>query len=227
VTFTITRNKFALSVLVAVLIGTGIAGAQTDNDNPFTDVPDVGASDEAFFSAPVEWLWDNELTTGTSATTFSPNNGVTRGEYATFNFRYDDKIVQPALAALQAELDAAEAEIDALEAAAPTIYHAWVSTSGTSTVKSDGVTTSSAVTGSYTIVFPEDVSECSWQVSHRNSAGLIIVDPEITNEPEFTMQTRGTIFFPFESFPTDINVFVTDQAGSPAKASFSITVICP
>jgi hypothetical protein len=119
VTITITRYRLALGVLIAALVGTGIAGAQTDNDNPFADVPDVGAADEAFFSRAVEWLWDNELTTGSPAgsDTFKPFDGITRGENATFDFRYDSNVVQPALDALDGRLVEAEAEIGALQAA--------------------------------------------------------------------------------------------------------------
>lgn len=37
---------------------------------------------------PVSWLFANEITTGTSATTFSPDQPVTRGQIATFLHRY-------------------------------------------------------------------------------------------------------------------------------------------
>jgi hypothetical protein len=59
----------------------------------FSDVPDG-----AFYAAPVEWAFENEITTGTSATTFSPLDNVTRGESVTFLQRYEDNVVQPALA---------------------------------------------------------------------------------------------------------------------------------
>lgn len=221
-TIVITKTKLAIAVLAMVLVGATTALAV--DDNPFTDVPDSEGADAPFFSAPVEWLWDNGLTTGSPAgsTTFKPFDNVTRGEYATFNLRYHENVVQPALEALQTE-------VDAIEAAAPTIYHAWVSTGGGSTLKSEGVTTSSDLTGNYTVVFPEDVTECTWQVSHRIQTGIsVILDPDVTQEPEFTFGTRTEgIIFPVTTFPTDISVFVTDDTGAPAKASFDITVICP
>ena len=94
-TVTITKTKLAIGILAMALIGTTAALAV--DDNPFTDVPDSEGTEARFYSEPVEWLWDNGLTTGTSATTFSPDDNVTRGQYAAFNFRYDQNIVQPAL----------------------------------------------------------------------------------------------------------------------------------
>ncbi|GJM37663.1 MAG: hypothetical protein DHS20C19_10300 [Acidimicrobiales bacterium] len=43
---------------------------------------------EAWQVTPVGWMLDQGLTTGTSWTTFSPNDPVTRGELATFFYRY-------------------------------------------------------------------------------------------------------------------------------------------
>ena len=48
----------------------------------FTDVPSG-----AFFSSPVEWAVENGITTGTSAVTFSPAEGCTRGQVVTFLWR--------------------------------------------------------------------------------------------------------------------------------------------
>ena len=50
----------------------------------FTDVP-TGA----FYATAVAWLVDNEITTGTSPTTFSPDTAITRGQLATFLWRMD------------------------------------------------------------------------------------------------------------------------------------------
>ena len=54
------------------------AGAQSR----FTDVP-AGQ----FYTAPVAWIADIGITTGTSATTYSPNDPVTRAQMATFLWR--------------------------------------------------------------------------------------------------------------------------------------------
>ena len=54
---------------------------QTGN-NPFKDVK---PSD--YFYKPVLWAVENKITAGTSATTFSPNDGCTRGQVVTFLWR--------------------------------------------------------------------------------------------------------------------------------------------
>jgi hypothetical protein len=48
----------------------------------FGDVPEG-----AFYAAPVQWMDDEEITTGTSPGCFSPSRSVTRGEFATFLWR--------------------------------------------------------------------------------------------------------------------------------------------
>ena len=50
--------------------------------NPFTDVPA-----DAWYTDAVLWAVEQGITTGTSATTFSPDAGCTRGQVATFLWR--------------------------------------------------------------------------------------------------------------------------------------------
>lgn len=50
--------------------------------NPFIDVKDAD-----YFFAPVIWAAENQITTGTSANTFSPNANCTRGQIVTFLWR--------------------------------------------------------------------------------------------------------------------------------------------
>jgi len=40
-----------------------------------------------YYTAPVQWMLDNGITTGTSAECFSPFDGVTRGQFAAFLYR--------------------------------------------------------------------------------------------------------------------------------------------
>lgn len=49
----------------------------------FGDVPG-----DAYFTEPVQWMVDNELTNGTSPGCFSPDRQLTRGELAVFLWRY-------------------------------------------------------------------------------------------------------------------------------------------
>ena len=58
------------------------AGEPEASDHPFTDVT------APWQQEPVAWLSTTGITTGTSPTTFSPNLPVTRGELATFLYRY-------------------------------------------------------------------------------------------------------------------------------------------
>ncbi len=56
--------------------------SRVDAKNPFGDVK----SGDYYYSA-VLWAVKNEITAGTSATTFSPNNPCTRGQIVTFLYR--------------------------------------------------------------------------------------------------------------------------------------------
>lgn len=91
-TITLTKSKLAVVVAAATLAVPTAALAS----HVFDDVPD-----DAFYAAPVEWAFDNGITTGKSPTSFAPLDDVTRGESVTFLKRYDDNIVQPALADLE------------------------------------------------------------------------------------------------------------------------------
>lgn len=50
--------------------------------NGFTDV-----TADAFYADAVAWAVESGVTNGTSASTFSPNNGCTRAQIVTFLYR--------------------------------------------------------------------------------------------------------------------------------------------
>ncbi|MBQ1502560.1 MAG: S-layer homology domain-containing protein, partial [Clostridia bacterium] len=54
--------------------------------NPFTDVASAD-----YFYAPVMWAVANKITTGTTGTTFSPNDTCTRAQVVTFLYRNSNK----------------------------------------------------------------------------------------------------------------------------------------
>lgn len=89
-TITLTKTKLAAALLAVVMLIPATALAT----HVFDDVPDG-----AFYAVPVEWAFDNGITTGTSATTFSPLDDVTRGESVTFLQRYNENVVEPAIEA--------------------------------------------------------------------------------------------------------------------------------
>jgi hypothetical protein len=62
-----------------------LAGNPTASGHPFNDIT------TAWQQTPVAWMVDNDITTGTSPTTFAPNDTVTRGQLATFFHRYKAK----------------------------------------------------------------------------------------------------------------------------------------
>ena len=102
-TIIISKTKLALGVLAMVLIGATVVAA---GDGPFTDNPDG-----TYYHDPVEWAYDNGVTTGTSATTFSPMDPVTRGQNVTFAYRYDQNIVQPAFDTIDDNFDIVTSDI--------------------------------------------------------------------------------------------------------------------
>jgi hypothetical protein len=72
-----------LLVVVALTAGLmPVMQAQAASD--FSDVPSG-----VYYETAVDWLVQEGITTGTSATTFSPDDPVTRGQMATFLWRYD------------------------------------------------------------------------------------------------------------------------------------------
>lgn len=59
---------------------------QVSGSHPFTDV-----SAGRYYNQAVLWAYKNQIVTGTSATTFAPNDIVTRGQVVTFLYRYAGK----------------------------------------------------------------------------------------------------------------------------------------
>ncbi|MDG2025671.1 MAG: S-layer homology domain-containing protein [Acidimicrobiales bacterium] len=60
-----------------------LAGEPGAAPHPFSDVS------APWQQIPVSWMFANGITVGTSATTFSPDTPVTRGQVATFLYRYE------------------------------------------------------------------------------------------------------------------------------------------
>ncbi|MEQ8840234.1 MAG: S-layer homology domain-containing protein [Acidimicrobiales bacterium] len=96
-TITITKWRLALVVAALALLAPATAVAT----HIFDDV-----ADDRFFSEPVEWAAANDITTGVSPNLFAPDDEVTRGEAVTFLKRYNDNIVEPGLAGVEAGVGA-------------------------------------------------------------------------------------------------------------------------
>ncbi len=173
-TITLTKTKLAMAIVVAALLVPATAFA----NHVFDDVPD-----DKFYADPVEWAFDNNITTGKSPTSFAPEDNVTRGESVTFLKRYNDNIVEPAdeanasaAAAAAAAADAAQTDADANGekindnasdiAALPVMHSATLNADGTIYAASSGVNTDVAETkristGTYEVDFAvSDTAEC-------------------------------------------------------------------
>ena len=81
------NSKWLALLLVFVLVVALVPSAfAADNVEPFTDV-----SVKQYYAEPVAWAVENEVTTGTTATTFSPNQVCTREQIITFLHRAEGK----------------------------------------------------------------------------------------------------------------------------------------
>ncbi|WP_188006746.1 S-layer-like y domain-containing protein [Sporosarcina sp. ANT_H38] len=81
----LTRKQMAKMLV----LGFGIK-AEGSQRNPFSDI-----SDKQWHKSFVQTLYSNEITTGTTPTTFSPNALVTRGQMASFIFRSEAATKKP------------------------------------------------------------------------------------------------------------------------------------
>ena len=86
--------------LVAAVVGlVGLGATAGFASSSFTDV-----EQDRYYTDAVDWAFDNGVTTGTSATTFSPEDPATRAQSVTFLHRYDENVVQPALDDLTSDI---------------------------------------------------------------------------------------------------------------------------
>lgn len=70
----------ALSIALTPVVSTGPAGG-------VAGFGDVDA--DRFFAEPVQWMVDNDITTGISASCFAPDDPITRGQAAAFMWRME------------------------------------------------------------------------------------------------------------------------------------------
>ena len=74
------RMTAVIAALVIIVLGTGVVLAS----HQFPDVPD-----DHTFHSDIDWLVDNEITTGYPNGNFGPEDNVTRGQMAAFLHRYN------------------------------------------------------------------------------------------------------------------------------------------
>ena len=215
-TIIITKTKLALVILAMVLVGATVAAA---SDGVFTDNPSG-----TYYHDPVEWAYDNGITTGTSATTFSPMDPVTRGQNVTFAYRYDQNIVQPALEDIEENVATLASDVSN----APRVYFARVDSDGT-VEKSNGITVAKGVTGAFEVTLPENAANCtvdtSLYSSQSNALAAIGVALAYSNEA-WVWAVHSE-----DGEPDEVDVFTYQRLGDPAESTaadlpFSITAYC-
>lgn len=203
-TIIITKTKLALGILAMVLVGATVVAA---SDGVFTDNPSG-----TYYHDPVEWAYDNGITTGTSATTFSPMDPVTRGQNVTFAYRYDQNIVQPALEDIEEDV-----------ANLPDVYFVEVASDGTKNRGSFGTFVTYNGTGSYEVEFPvDDVHDCTW-------SGTIARQRTSTFAPGTFPTGQITLESDFDTLARDIDsiyVATVDDDGTSADLPFMIQITC-
>ena len=199
-TITLTKSKLAIAVLAVVMLvpATAMALHTTGHANFFDDVPD-----EKFYADAATWAKTNDITTGSPAgsKTFKPEDPVTRGETVTFLKRYNDNIVEPALAAQ------------------PAMY--WASVHGDGSVRraGPGVVTNADETrnisdGRYEIDFEvDDVIKCQAIMSLGDTSAGGVAGRTIS-----AGQRSGDA--------SSLFVVITDVDGIAANSAFEVQLWC-
>ena len=201
-TIHITKFKAVVALLVVALLVPATAFAT----HSFSDVEHGN-----YYTDAVEWAADNGVTTGTSATTFSPHDAVTRAQNVTFAYRYDQNVVQPALTELAAN--------------APEIWAIEVDKDG---VKLDGSAGTFAEKGSigsgrYYVGFPvTDVHDCSWigTIAHESDSIFGLDDPgaSIALASGYPASATRDV--------DEIFVEINDDEGSGFDSPFHVVLMC-
>ncbi|RMH78432.1 MAG: hypothetical protein D6683_07615, partial [Actinomyces sp.] len=173
------------------------------------------------------------ITTGSPAgsRTFKPEDPVTRGESVTFLKRYDDNVVQPALADRYTK-----AEVDALVGGLTRTYGAAVAADGTLVDASPGITVGPHTPGSgdYVVDLPVDVSSCYWTATvGRRLTGSTVVGANTPEAAEISVITAVDWVTVPTTIPwgspdlRGIRVGTRDSDGTPADHDFFLVVYCP
>ena len=82
-TFSPDRTCTRAQIVTFLWRADGAVGWYIESGGFFADVPE-----DAYYYSAVVWALVNEITTGTSPTTFSPNDTCTRGQVVTFLYRF-------------------------------------------------------------------------------------------------------------------------------------------
>ena len=103
-------SRRLLGGICAVGLILSISSIGLADNQRFEDVP-AGQ----YYSEAVGWAASTGITTGTSATTFSPGAAVTRAQNVTFAARYHFNVAQPQFESLTTQLDDLTTQVDNFE----------------------------------------------------------------------------------------------------------------
>ena len=84
------RRFFVGAFLVVLAVAVLATGSPAAGVAGFSDV-----EDDSYFAEAVQWMIDNEITTGTSPNCFSPHSVLTRGQAAAFMWRMEGRPSAP------------------------------------------------------------------------------------------------------------------------------------
>src|SRR5690606_13609262 len=87
-----------LLIILAAVTSIMVVSAAAISATQFTDVPE-----DHLFHDDIQWMVENNLTTGKDDGTFGPDEYVTRGQLAAFIHRLHDKLLIPEMKALVGE----------------------------------------------------------------------------------------------------------------------------
>jgi hypothetical protein len=104
------RKHLLIGSLCTVGLVLGAASVGFASSQQFQDVPSG-----LYYSDAVAWAAGTGITTGTSATTFSPDAAVTRAQNVTFAARYHFNIAQPQFESLTEQLESLTTQVETLE----------------------------------------------------------------------------------------------------------------
>ncbi len=207
--------------------------------HPFDDVPDG-----QWFSEPVDWAFNNGITTGTSPTTFDGWNTMNRYEGVTFIHRFHTEIVEPMVLAVDAKVEAVAADLDDAEDDiddnahniavvagdlnnATRVYFARVAADGeVEQTSSEELEVSKDGNGFYEVTIPEAADNCvATATTHFHAEGADLLgglNTAVTHGNVVTFHDTSDLA------PVD-EISVLTYTGDPGLATdmpFSITVSC-
>jgi len=190
----ISKTKLLMAVLAVALI----VPATAYGTDAWSDVPDA-----AYEHAAVTWAKANSITNGCDGgTNFCPAREVTRRENIAFTYRYDQEIVQPALADIQADADDNASAIDGVKQAM--IYHlnpavARNDTGGIPVTSLEINETTAIVSGDGDVIFPIDhpysTNGVNWELltvspCYELSGGAVIDEVTLWTKSNTAAQTQ-------------------------------------